>query len=68
MDVKELQNIMVEYGKIKSIKVIHYQNGGTEKNGMTYYETEIKYKLMRNKAHKKEKLKKMTEKTNQEQR
>ena len=30
MDIQELQNIIVEYGKIKSIKVINHQNGGTE--------------------------------------
>ena len=30
MDIQDLQNIIVEYGKIKSIKVINHQNGGTE--------------------------------------
>ena len=29
-DVKKLKRIMAEYGKIKSIKVILYQNRGTE--------------------------------------
>ena len=40
MDVHELQNIMTEYGKIKSIKVIHHQNGVTENRAMICYETE----------------------------
>ena len=40
MDVHELQNIK-EYGKIKSIKVIHHQNGGTENRAMICYETEM---------------------------
>ena len=30
MDVQELQKIMAEHGKIKSIKVIHHQNGGAK--------------------------------------
>ena len=30
MDVQELQNIMADHGKVKSIKVIHHQNGGTK--------------------------------------
>ena len=42
MDVQELQNIMAEYGKIKSIKVIHHQNGGIENRAMICYETEMK--------------------------
>ena len=29
MGVEELRHIKAEYGKIKGIKVIHYQNGGT---------------------------------------
>ena len=41
MDVQELQNIMAEYGKIKSIKVIHHQSGGTENRTMICYETEM---------------------------
>ena len=41
MDVHELQNIMAECGKIKSVKVIHYQNGGTENRAMVCYETEM---------------------------
>ena len=41
MDVQELQNIMAEYEKIKSTKVIHHQNGGTENRAMIYYETEM---------------------------
>ena len=41
MDVQELQNIMAECGKIKSIKVIHHQNGETENRAMKYYETEM---------------------------
>ena len=41
MDVQELQNIMAECGKIKSIKVIHHQNGETENRAMIYYETEM---------------------------
>ena len=40
MDGKELQNIMAEYGKIKSIKVIHHQNGGTENRAMICHKTE----------------------------
>ena len=39
MDVQELQNIMGEYGIIKSIKVIHYQNKGTENRAMICYKT-----------------------------
>ena len=27
MNVKELQSIITEYGKVKSITVIHYRNG-----------------------------------------
>ena len=41
MDVQELQNIMAECGKIKSIKVIHHQNAGTENRAMIRYETEM---------------------------
>ena len=41
MNVHELKNIMAEYGKIKSLKVIHHQNGGTENRAMIYYETEM---------------------------
>ena len=41
MDVKELQNIMAEYGKIKSIKVFHHQYGGAENRAMICYETEM---------------------------
>ena len=40
MNIQELQNIMAEYGKIKSIKVIHHQNGGTKNRAMISYETE----------------------------
>ena len=40
MDVKELQSIMAEYRKVKSIKVIHYRNGGTERRAKMCYETE----------------------------
>ena len=40
MDIQELQNIMVEYGKIKSIKVIRHQNGGIKNRAMISYETE----------------------------
>ena len=29
MGVEERRHIKAEYGKIKRIKVIHYQNGGT---------------------------------------
>ena len=32
---------MAEYGKIKSVKVIHHQNGGTENRAMICYETEM---------------------------
>ena len=41
MDIHELKNIMAEYAKIKSLKVIHHQNGETEKGAMTYCETEM---------------------------
>ena len=41
MDVQELQNIMAEYGKIKSIKAIHHQYGGAENRAMICYETEM---------------------------
>ena len=41
MHVQELQNIMAECGKIKSIKAIHHQNGETENRAMIYYETEM---------------------------
>ena len=41
MDVHELKNIMAEYEKIKSLKVIHHQNGGTENRAMICYEREI---------------------------
>ena len=41
MDVQELQNIMAECGKVKSIKVVHHQNGGTENGAMIRYETEM---------------------------
>ena len=41
MDVQELQNIRAEYGKIKSIEVIHHQNGGTENRTMICYEAEM---------------------------
>ena len=41
MDVKELWNIMAEYGKIKSIKVIHHQNGARENRAMICYETKM---------------------------
>ena len=34
-------HIMVEYGKVKSIKVILCQNGGTENRAMICYETEM---------------------------
>ena len=30
MHVKELKNIMANYGKVKSINITQYQNGGTE--------------------------------------
>lgn len=40
MDVKELQSIMAEYRKVKSIKVIHYRNGGIERRAKMCYETE----------------------------
>ena len=32
---------MAEYGKIKSVKVIHHQNGGTENKAMICQETEM---------------------------
>ena len=32
---------MAEYEKIKSTKVIHHQNGGTENRAMIQYETEM---------------------------
>ena len=41
MDVQELQNIMAEYGKIKSIKVIHHQYGGAENRATICYEIEM---------------------------
>ena len=41
MEVQELQNIMAEYGKIKSIKFLHHQNGGRENRAMLCYETQI---------------------------
>ena len=41
MDVHELQDIMADYGKIKSVKVIHHQNGGTENRAMICHETEM---------------------------
>ena len=41
MDVHELKNIKAAYGKIKSLKVIHHQNGGTENRAMICYETEM---------------------------
>ena len=41
MEVQELQNIMAEYGKIKSIKVLHHQNGGRENRAMPCYETQM---------------------------
>ena len=41
MDVKELRNIMAEYGKIKSIKVIHHQNRARENRAMICYETKM---------------------------
>ena len=40
MDIKELQSIMAEYKKVKSIKVIHHRNGGTESRAKICYETE----------------------------
>ena len=40
MDVKELQSIMAEYGKVKNKNVFHYQDGGTEKRAMICYEME----------------------------
>ena len=40
VDVKELQNIMTEYGKVKSMKVTHNQNGQTENRAMICYKTE----------------------------
>ena len=41
MDVTELQNIMAEYGKVNSIKVIHHKNGGTENRARICYEAEM---------------------------
>lgn len=41
MDVQELQNVMAEYEKMKSIKVFHHQNGGTENRTLICYETEM---------------------------
>ena len=41
MDVHELQNIMTEFGKIKSIKGIYHQDVGTENTVMICYETEM---------------------------
>ena len=41
MEVQELQNIMAEYGKIKSIKVLYHQNGGREKRAMLCYEKQM---------------------------
>ena len=40
VDVKELQNIMTEYGKVKSMKVTHNQNAQTENRPMICYKTE----------------------------
>ena len=37
MNVKELQSIITEYGKVKSITVIHYRNG-EQKTAMRCYE------------------------------
>ena len=39
MNVKELKSIMTEYEKVK---IIPYQNGGTEDKAMICYEKEIK--------------------------
>ena len=36
-----MQRIMAEYGKVKSKKVIHCQNGGTENRAMICYEREM---------------------------
>ena len=36
MDVQKLQNIIAEYGETKIIKIIHYQNGGTESRAMKW--------------------------------
>ena len=44
MDVHGLKNIMAEYGKIKSLKVTHHQNGGTGNRSMICYETEMEAK------------------------
>ena len=44
MDVHKLRNIMAEYGKFKSLKVIHHQNGGTENRAMIRYEIEMGHK------------------------
>ena len=41
MDVHELKNIIAEYGKNKSLKVIHHQNGGTGNRPIICYETEM---------------------------
>ena len=41
MNVKELQNIKAKYGNIKSIKVIHHQNGRTKNRAMICYETKM---------------------------
>ena len=41
MDVHELKNIIAENEKIKSSKVIHHQNRGTENRAMICYETEM---------------------------
>ena len=41
MDVHELKNIMAEYRKVKSLKVTHHQNEGTENRTMICYETEM---------------------------
>ena len=41
MDVHKLKDIMAEYEKIKSLKVIHHQNGGTENRAMIFYETKM---------------------------
>ena len=40
MDLKAPKSIMVEYGKVKTIKAIQYQNEGTENRAMSFYETE----------------------------
>ena len=37
MDVKELKNVTADY---KKVKIIQYQNGGTEKKATVFSETE----------------------------